>query len=75
MFSLISTVQSIRLIGNILTDLSLRQHQISVETKLSHGQHYRIPSLFWPPPNNCIKHLPAQLSCCCPFKGGQPHVK
>ncbi len=50
MFSLIITVQSIRLVAQQACLVKSNQYTNEVETHLGHGEGYRIPSLIWPPP-------------------------
>ena len=48
MYSLIITVKSISFAYCV--DQLLSQYADYTETKLNHGEDYRIPSLVWPPP-------------------------
>jgi len=76
MFSLIITVQSIRLVANFSALLQSKQYAINTEAHLSHGEGYCIPSLIWPPPNRllvCINTVSAQSAIPHLLSGGGRH--
>jgi hypothetical protein len=50
MYSLIITVKSINALYTSVELLLLSHYSTDVETSLSHGEEYVIPSLIWPPP-------------------------
>ncbi len=54
MFSLIITVESIRLVANLAYATTARQYANETETHLKQDEGYCIPSLIWPPPNHCV---------------------
>ncbi len=51
MYSLLITVESIRLEGSLVPLSQMKQYQDEVEVRFDHGEDYRIPSLIWPPPS------------------------
>lgn len=55
MYSLIITIKSIQGLYINLEPLLLNHYATDVETSLSHGEGYLIPSLIWPPPAICVK--------------------
>lgn len=76
MFSLIITVQSIRLVANFSASHQSKQYADETETHLGHGEGYCIPSLIWPPPNRplvCINTVSAQSAINHPLSRGGRH--
>lgn len=50
MYSLMITVEAICFFPSHKDILLLNQYSMNVESSLSHGEGYVIPSLIWPPP-------------------------
>jgi len=76
MFSLIITVQTIRLVAQQAYLVKSNQYTNEVETHLEHGEGYCIPSLIWPPPNRllfCINIVSAQSAIHHPLSRGVRH--
>ena len=63
MYSLMITVEAICFFPSYKDILLLNQYSINVESSLSHGEEYLIPSLIWPPPppNNLYSRLLMKL--------------